>query len=428
MWKKLKNKVLSSEFNRNVLTLISGTVVAQSLPLLLMPILTRLFTPAQIGLLQFFMSTTIIFGNIVNGKLELATVLPHKDSDAYNLLILGILLSSAAIIVISLLLIFFGKPFVQVFNVTPLLNWLWLLPFSIFGLSTFNLLNYYFTRFKRYKLISLSKVTRSASTIVFQIFAGLINFFGGLISGYVLGHILSLVPFGLKLYKTPTLRHKVKKVKLIALLKRYKKFPAFYVPATLANRLSYDLVNMLIPSLFSRADLGFFSLAMRYMNVPSYFIGLSFSQIFSQIGSEEKRKTGSIKNSFYSILKRLLILAVPIYLSFFLFSKPAFALVFGEKWLDSGIYAQIISIFMMIRFIVAPLMNTLYILEKQEFILISNLILLTLSISSFIAGKLLKLSFERTLIIYTVVMTLAYLIMFAIIWLIVHSKSFKPKN
>ena len=82
----------------------------------------------------------------------------------------------------------------------------------------------------------------------------------------------------------------------------------------------------------------------------------------------------------------------------------------------------------MIRFIVAPLMNTLYILEKQEFILISNLILLTLSITSFIVGKILSLSFEHTLIIYTIVMTLAYLIMFAIIWAIVHSKNTKSQK
>ena len=423
MIRKLVNKVLSSEFNRNVLTLISGTVIAQSLPLLLMPVFTRLFSPEQMGLLAFFMSVTIILGNTVNGKLELAIVLPHRDSDAYNLFVLGTILAGLSAVVIFLFVLFLGHPFVSFFNVEPLQNWLFLLPISVLGLATFNLLNYYFTRFKDYKLISLSKVSRSASTILFQILAGIVKFFGGLIIGYVLGHVLSLLPFGWKLTKNPRLRFKVKKVKLIALLKRYKKFPTFYVPATLANRLAYDLINMIIPMLFSRADLGLFSLAMRYMAVPSYFIGLSFSQIFSQIGSEEKRRTGGIKKSFYSILKRLLIIALPIYMAFFLFSVPAFRIVFGQKWVLSGVYAQIISLFMLVRFVVAPLMNSLYILEKQEFIFVSNIILLVLALSSFIVGYALHLSFKSTLVIYSGVMTLSYLIVFIIIWIIVKKHS-----
>ncbi len=423
MIRKLVNKVLSSEFNRNVLTLISGTVIAQSLPLLLMPVLTRLFSPEQMGLLAFFMSVTIILGNIVNGKLELAIVLPHRDSDAYNLFVLGTILAALSAVVIFLFVIFLGRPFVLFFNVEPLQSWLFLLPLSVLGLATFNLLNYYFTRFKDYKLISLSKVSRSVSTIILQILSGIAKFFGGLIIGYVLGHVFSLLPFGWKLAKNPRLRFKVEKVRLIALLKRYKKFPTFYVPATLANRLAYDLINMIIPMLFSRADLGLFSLAMRYMAVPSYFIGLSFSQIFSQIGSEEKRRTGGIKKSFYSILKRLLIIALPIYIAFFLFSVPAFRIVFGQKWVLSGVYAQIISIFMLVRFVVAPLMNSLYILEKQEFIFVSNIILLVLALSSFIAGYALHLSFKNTLVIYSGVMTLSYLIVFIIIWIIVKKHS-----
>ena len=106
-------------------------------------------------------------------------------------------------------------------------------------------------------------------------------------------------------------------------------------------------------------------------------------------------------------------------MTFFLFSVPAFRIVFGQKWVLSGVYAQIISLFMLVRFVVAPLMNSLYILEKQEFIFVSNIILLVLALSSFIVGYALHLSFKSTLIIYSAIMTLSYLIVFMIIWLIV---------
>ena len=46
MIKRLKPK---SEFGRNVLTLLTGTTVAQIIPMASMPILTRLYVPEEFG-------------------------------------------------------------------------------------------------------------------------------------------------------------------------------------------------------------------------------------------------------------------------------------------------------------------------------------------------------------------------------------------
>ena len=61
MIKKLNN---CSSFTKNVLTLMTGTTVAQAIPIAISPILTRIYTPSDFGLLALFIAITAIFGNI----------------------------------------------------------------------------------------------------------------------------------------------------------------------------------------------------------------------------------------------------------------------------------------------------------------------------------------------------------------------------
>ena len=91
MLNKLKPK---SEFSRNVLTLMTGTTIAQAIPIAISPILTRLYTPEDFGVVGLFGAISGIFGAIATGKYELAIMLPKKDEDAINIFALGFILTS----------------------------------------------------------------------------------------------------------------------------------------------------------------------------------------------------------------------------------------------------------------------------------------------------------------------------------------------
>ena len=86
MLDKLKEMLnLKSEFSKNVLTLVTGTTIAQSIPIAISPILTRIYTPEDFGVLALFISITTILGTIANGRYELAIVLPKRDNNALEL-------------------------------------------------------------------------------------------------------------------------------------------------------------------------------------------------------------------------------------------------------------------------------------------------------------------------------------------------------
>ena len=76
MLKRFKPK---SEFNRNILTLMTGTTIAQAIPIAISPILTRIYTPEDFGIFAIFLAITLIIGSIANGRYELAIMIPKKD-------------------------------------------------------------------------------------------------------------------------------------------------------------------------------------------------------------------------------------------------------------------------------------------------------------------------------------------------------------
>ena len=78
MLTKLKPK---SEFSRNVLTLMTGTTIAQAIPIAISPILTRMYSPEEFGVLALFVALASIFGSMSTGRYALAILLPKDNKE-----------------------------------------------------------------------------------------------------------------------------------------------------------------------------------------------------------------------------------------------------------------------------------------------------------------------------------------------------------
>ena len=103
----LRKLIPDSEFVRNFLTLMTGNVIAQLIPVLASPALTRLFSPAEFGLLGLFMIITNSFSVVGAARFEFAIMLPEKDEDAKNVFALSLLTSIITGIIFGTLTIIF---------------------------------------------------------------------------------------------------------------------------------------------------------------------------------------------------------------------------------------------------------------------------------------------------------------------------------
>lgn len=408
MLNKFKPK---SEFSRNVLTLMTGTTIAQAIPIAISPILTRIYTPENFGVFALFIAISSIFGSIANGRYELAIMLPKKDEDAINIFALGFIITCVLSLLLLFLIIFFHDYFIYLLGNDDISIWLYFVPISVFFIGSFNILNYFNTRKKYYKDIANTIIIKSIITAVIQLGFGLIKSgVGGLVSGQLISQIFANMRLLKNIIEKKILISSISKVKIIALSKRYKDFPKFSILAILANTLSFHLTNILISSYFSLSTLGFYSLVQRLLGMPSSLIGNSIGQVFFQEASKEKEETGKAINSFTNTLIKLLIIGIPSFGILFFIVEDLFAFVFGEKWRQAGIYAKIILPLFLVQFIVRPLMIIDTVFEKQKFYLTSQIFYFIMIMIILYLNK--NLSFDNVLydiMVYSSVYYLVYL-------------------
>ena len=132
MLKRFKPK---SEFNRNILTLMTGTTIAQAIPIAISPILTRIYTPEDFGIFAIFLAITLIIGSIANGRYELAIMIPKKDEDAINIFALGFIITTSISLLLLVLVLIFQKYFIFLLKNEEIGVWLYFVPISVFFLE-----------------------------------------------------------------------------------------------------------------------------------------------------------------------------------------------------------------------------------------------------------------------------------------------------
>ncbi len=400
-----------SEFNRNILTLMTGSTIANAIPVAISPILTRIYSPEDFGLLALFLSVTTIFGTIVNGRYELAIMLPKKDEDAINIVALGFIIMSLITLILFVIVIIFNEKIVHLLSNNDIGTWLYIVPLSIFLIGLFNLLNYFNNRKKHYKDIAKANIIKSITMVVFQIVVGYLREgAAGLISGQVASQMTANMKLLKNIIKNKLLLSKISKKKILQVAKRYKEFPKFSIAGALANKATGNLTNILISIFYNVSTLGFYSLVQRVLGVPSALIGNSIGQVFFEEASKEKQLTGKAVKVFKSTVKKLFIIGTPSFGILFFIVEDLFAFVFGEEWRVAGGYARIMIPVFFIGFIVSTVSIVDSIFEKLFFYLclqIGYLVSMTIALYLFK-----NYQFENLLIIIAIISCIHYLLHF----------------
>ena len=418
MIQRLKSK---SEFSRHVLKLMVGTTIAQAIPIAISPILTRMYTPEDFGLLALFVAIISIFGSIANGRYELAIMLPDKDEDAINIFALGFIITSSISLFLFILVVLFNEYLTVILGNEEIKFWLYFAPIAVFLMGLWNILNYFNNRRKNYKDIANATIVKSIITVVIQLSVGLLKQGAtGLISGQILSQLFANTKLAKNIIKDKILISKISKVKIIALAKRYKDFPKYSMWAILANTLSTHLINILISTFYSVATLGFYSLVQRVLGVPSSLVGGAIGQVFFQEATKEKQQTGRAINSFNSTIKKLLIIGLLSFGILFFIVEDLFAFMFGESWRIAGSYAQIVMPLFFIRFVVSSLTVVNSIFEKQKISLVWQILLLILALLSLYIGSIYFVDFESYLMLFTVIISIHYLVLYFILFRVSH--------
>ena len=343
-----------NEFARNVLTLMTGTTLAQAIPIAISPILTRIYTPEEFGLFGIFVAIVSIISVIATARYELAIMQPKYDKDVDNLAVLSMAVAAIISLVTLVIVSVFNQDIADFVGNQEIKPWLYFVPVSVFLMGLFQSCNYWYNRKKRYAEIAKAKVVQSGGNVTTNLAAAPAPWNGfGLILGHLIGQLVAVVILVKRRFKDGSKQHKISKARCMALAKRYRKFPMLSTPGALLDSASMQLPVLLISRFFDTAAAGFFNFTYRYIGGPLALISQALAQVLLQkVATADER---DIYPFVLVALKRLVLASIPFVLVINCFGEMLFGFVFGEAWQVAGQYATILIFSIAIRFIVSPL-------------------------------------------------------------------------
>jgi O-antigen/teichoic acid export membrane protein len=369
---------------------MTGTVLAQALGILVLPILTRLFAPEAFGIAAIFSSMTGIVVVIVCLRYELAIMLPESHEEAAN--ILGVSLLSVLIMtVISVLIIWLGSGIIIALLKAPQLKkYLWIVPAAIFFQGIFLALNYWNTRTKHYGRLSIAQVISSLTSQATKLAAGFAGFVSGgvLIGTGVLGSIVATGTLSGQIWRDDKrlfLDH-IRWKEIGKGFVRYKKFPLIDAWGGLLNSISWQLPALMLSSFFSVSIVGFYALGLAIVKTPLSLITGALSQVFYQKACAEKKAKGNNGVLVEKLLEKMIFLGLLPIMILTIVGEELFTVIFGQRWFEAGRYSQILAPWIFFWFISSPLSSLFSVYERQGSALSVHFVIFITRIASLYIG------------------------------------------
>lgn len=340
---------------RNVLTLVTGNVLAQLVSLLAAPLLTRLYTPEAFGTLALFVTIVAVLAPGVGGRYEVAMVVADARERRDFFFIALWLMALACLLFLSLLAVAF-VPLSSWLKAGVLGNWLWLSPLALFATGVIAALRSWANAVKDYRQLSYAAVVQAVGVTLLAIGIGVAGTLDdGLLLANVIGLVLTcvyLIYVYRDLFREDDWHWDQRRWKLAL---RYKDYPLFNGSTNILNGLMTSLPVFFLARYFPEAVVGYYALMVRVGVAPLSFIAAAVSDVnVKKIA--EMLQTGHDPMPY---LRRvtLSLLAVALLPTVLLISSAPqlFSWVFGETWRQAGVLLAILMPALAVQFVVSPL-------------------------------------------------------------------------
>ena len=417
---KIRDRVkglLKNDFNKNFLTLFSGSALAQLIPLLASVILARIYSPEDFGVFAIFTSVVMIFNSVVNLRYEFAIPLAKDDEEAVVVTLLSGIIAIVFSIILFFVFLIFQNQLLILIGGEKLGSWLLLVPLSVFLAGIYNSLNYFSLRLKKYKLIARSNITRSISNAGFQLGLGAFGFSHiGLIFGYLISFLFGNSRMLKVFLKNSETIKKISMLELKHVAIRFKRFPLISIWGIFLNNLSVNVNNFFISRVFGINQLGFYSYSYKYINAPLSLISSNMGQLFYQICATRYLENKPATKEFLATFKRLVLICLPVFIVLFFVVEDLFTLILGQKWYLAGYYCKILIPLFCVRTIYGPLSMITGAFEKQSLSLVLQIIIFMTNIVVVIYSYQFNKDLDTFLKIYSVSGFIVYILLFFVLY------------
>jgi len=415
----------SRSFYRNIVTLVSGTAIAQLLPFIALPILQRYFySPTEFALFFTFTKFTDMFMTSANLKLELGMVMQNTAAKRKSLIELTQKILLGFALIVALVVVIFRTDIAAFYDTPELGDYLFLVPLFMLAFGAYQLFYYWMNTNNKFKLMAMSRGVQTSSGEGGKLLFGVLNFGPlGLILGRFIGQVSAALVSWLYYQKGEEKKIKSSSAERKEQWLINKDFAYFSAPSTLIKALIAFLVIGYILKLYGKDTAGNFGASMQYLGAVLSMLSASFGQVYyNKIAQITDLKL--LLSNYLSWLKKLGLIAITMILVIHIIPNDWVVSILGERWRLLLPITRIMSIWMGLSFISGALSFIYVRLGKQRVMLLFDIGQLLIALGAlYIAGNFFN-DLKPTLWCYTIGQSLFYIIaIFAAIYFIKSTKT-----
>jgi len=352
---------------RSTGVLIGGTVGANLITALSLPVVTRLYTPVEMSVLAVFASLLQTLYASICLRFDVALSMPENDEDAINLLALGAFFAVVLSGVIALILLALPASAYDSFGHPELAELIWFLPPSLALAGIYSLMQLWYVRRKGFGPIARSRMVQAGSGAATQIALGLLRTGPfGLLLGYAINFSAGSILLGTRFLRGESaLLRKVSARKMRMLFREYSRFPTYSAPEALAHAAAWQLPIVLIAAMAIGPEAGYLTLAMFVVQAPMSLLGNALSQVYLS-EAPTRHRDGALGPFTVQVVGGLMRIGVGPLIALAIVSPFAFAFVFGSEWSRAGMLVVWLTPWFIAQLLTAPVSMALQVTNRQR--------------------------------------------------------------
>lgn len=400
MLKKYIERLKNSEIIKNIAVLVSGVVIGYGISMLLLPVLSRVYTPEELGEYDLIISNGNIIASLVCLALLIAIMTPEKDEEAVKICKLVRALTNGLSLFVFIILVLISNK-MKIFDVK--MNYI----LSVFFLSMYvilfneqNVFYAYVNRKKKYKVLFWNPIISAVVNSGISILLGALNWgTTGYMTGTLISYMICIIH--MRLSVNPY-EGKMNISELIETLKRYKVYPKVQLPANMVATVSAQFPIQFLGHVFGNAALGGYTMACKILSVPVTLLATPINRVYYREAAERYVKGEKIGQFCFDMIeKNIKIAIVPIGI-LIISGKQIVTFFLGEAWTVAGIYISTLGILYLLKYCSSCVSGTFVIIEKQPIALFCSIVSLVLYASCFFMSNILQLNVIKTIILFAI--------------------------
>jgi O-antigen/teichoic acid export membrane protein len=352
--------------SRPAFTLLIFNLAAQAITLAAAPLLTRLYSPGELGVLGAVTAIVSMGVPLATGRLELA-IPGATPRESFALMLLCGASVSCAVLVLGVLSFLGAHHFDGAFFVALRAHW-YLAPLALLFMALYDMLGMEASRRHHLMPLATSKLTQASAGVASQVALGL---WGLGVTGLLLGFVLNQAAGVARLFRIFFLGHPARGpvdfATLKACLVRYRRYPLFSSWTGFLESGSKWCVQIAFAALWDPTVAGFIFLTERVVGRPLQLISSSLLPVYvAQVSRGLATDPAGLYPTFRSTLLKQCAVVLAWVVVVIALAPHVFAPLFGHQWDAAVPYVQVMSLAMAPMACLHAVAHTLQIAGRQR--------------------------------------------------------------